>query len=349
MNKYGQLLIQHNTGESSIVDVLKLLPSCNERQFEKLIVELISKNDAIEYEVKKELENDEIEHEVAYKAFFLLCTIYRRRKDISLYGEMFKKWGYNFENEDTYGFLKAMYLVQTGVANNIKQAAEQCMKSLRKIQDNVGIKHCFCEIIAEGFEEKVFNFDNDTDKKRFEEAYNIIYDVMYNNEQDYAKFYCTYGRILALNGDFQEAKIQLRRAIDKEDSSKRDYSLRIGEYTKHLMMISSNQQTKEIDDNIKKCSAEINKFSEKIDDSLIKNLEFLGFFAGLVSFIIASVQIIAAQNLNDGIKLILVLGGVLMMVISSFSIILNGKRGQIRSIIVFLMGLITIVLGVKFI
>ena len=349
MHKYSDLINKYIEKELDLEELLVNLPEESERIFENCIIDIITRTSNAEDDAYKILRNSNLDENVVYKAFYLLCSLYRRRKDITIYGSLFTQYGSRFEKNDTYGYLKAMYLSQTGLLENIRQAVILAEKSLNKINNNVGIKHCYCEMVAEAFEEKIFKIDNDKDCKELNKATEAIEEIIRYSEEDYAKFYCTYGRILALSKNFNEAKIQIKKAIDKEKSDRADYSLRISEYIKHLMAITSYEQMSEVEANINICGKEIEKFQGKIDDTLNKNIEFLGFFAALVSFVIASVQLLTNQSFEDAVKLIVVLGGVQMLVIGSFSIILSGKKGLNRSIIVFIMALVTIVVGVKII
>lgn len=347
MHIYKEEITNYLNDKVNLEEVLIRLPNTNERLFETCIIEIISKSSKVESDAKEILSRMGTSNETKYKAFYLLCSLFRRRKDITIYGSLLYEYKEQFDRNDTFGYLKAMYLIQTGLTENIRQAVILASKSLDRVKDNIGIQHCYCEMVAEAFEENIFHITNEKDKMELNRASETIKDIIVNDIEDYAKFYCTYGRILALSKDYKEAKIQIKKSIDKEKSNRHDYSLRISEYLKHLMAITSAEKMDEIEQKMSSYGSDMEQFDNKIEGTLSKNIEFLGFFAALVSFVIASVQILGAQSVEDALKLIVVLGGVQMLVIGSFSLILSGKNGIKRSIIVFVMALITIIFGIK--
>ena len=347
----------YKTKKIDLLEFLRRLPNEKERLYEIYIVYLILETTTIEKELLKILERNKADSKVFYNAFYCICTYYRRRKDTSKYGEMLAQYKYCFYENPTYSYLNAMFLMQRGRDGDIEEAIILSGKSIKNVPNNVGIIHCYTEIIAEAFEQGVLNVQSNN--VELNQATQLLQSVL-KETSNYAKFYCTYGRLLAIDGDYKGAKCEVLNAIDKEDSSRSDYSLRIGEYQKYLIEITSKNYSdkailkfqnysdkmdglnKEIRDSMVQSEKEI---QSNIKDSLNKNLEFLGFFTALISFIIASVQILTKSNFQDAFQLILELGGMIMLVLSSFGIILNGNKYIKRSIVVFIMGIITILLA----
>ena len=348
---------EYKSKKIGLIEFFKKFPDEKERLFEVYIVYVILETVSIESELLEILEKNKDNQKVFFSAFYCLCTYYRRRKDTSKYGETLERYKYMFYENPTYSYLKAMFLMQRGREDDIKEAIILSGKAIKNVPNNVGIVHCYAEIIAEAFEESVL--DAKSNSVELEYATQLLQNVL-KETSDYAKFYCTYGRLLALSGEYKKAKQEILHAIDEEDSSRNDYSLRIGEYQRYLIQITSQNHAD-------KALLEFENYSEKIDewnkktidsmeqyqnevqgniqDSLNKNLEFIGFFAALVSFIIASIQILIKSDFQETFQLILELGGMLMLVLSSFGIILNGNRYIKRSIVVFIMGIITIALA----
>lgn len=268
---------------------------------------------------------------VSYSAFFALCTIFRRNLDWTEYKKSIYKYEERFKNQISFGHLKAMYLVEDGF---IKDAIVESKKSISGFKDNIGFLHNFAINVAIGFEEEVLK---ESDANLLNEA--LAYaEAVIEKDDTYAKFFATYGRLLAVNGNYNEAIYNIRKAIDKERSGRKDYAIRIGDYQVHLIRIKSNRML-----NIHQ--AEISKASAEMENLKIKNLEFLGFFAALVSFTIGSVQILNGQNFNDAASLILILCGSLLLVFGGLGIVLNGKKYYWRSIASWVLGLIIILIA----
>lgn len=357
-NTLNKVIEDYKDKKINLFEFLGKLPDEKERLFETAIVHLILETDSIENQLSQILENEKENLKIRYNAFFGLCTYYRRRKDTSKYGELLERYKYSFSENPTYNYLKSMFLMQHGRDEDIEEAIILAGKAIRDIPNNVGISHCYSEIIAEAFEEGVLDIERN--RTELDHATSILKNVL-KETSDYAKFYCTYGRLLAADGKYKDAKKEILTAIDKEDSSRNDYALRIGDYEKYLIQITaksySDKAMLEFDGYIKKMDgwsrdvkesmikSEENMHSS-IQGSLNRNLEFLGFFAALVSFTIASVQILTKTSFKEAFELILELGGVLIIVMGSFGIILNGNKYIKRSIVVFIMGIICIALAI---
>lgn len=356
---------EYKSGKIELLEFLKRLPDEKERIFEVFLVKVILETEAVEAKLTVILEDNQINKEVRYSAFYCLCTYYRRRKDTSKYGDLLERYKYSFSTNPTYSYLKSMFLMQHGKEADIKEAIILARKAIREVPNNVGINHCYGEIIAEAFEEGVLNIERH--KTELDNALLLLQDII-NETSEYAKFYCTYGRLLAVDGRYKEAKEEILIAIDKEDSNRSDYPLRIGEYQRYLIQTTSKSYSdkafaefqnyigkmegwnSEVRESMAKSEKDIQesmmkserKIQSNIQGSLNRNLEFLGFFAALVSFIIASVQLLTKASFQEAFVLILELGGVLIIVLSGFGIILNGNKYIKRNIVAFLMGIICI-------
>lgn len=361
-------LIKYEGREIGLKEFFDSLPDEKERLFETKIVDVIGLCSDIEKETLRILEDGRNSDKVMYGAFYCLCTYYRRNKDTSLYGKTIDRFRYRFAKNATFEYLRAMYLMQNGKDTDIIEAISLCEGVINKIPGNIGILHLYSELIAEAFEGGIFNLkDHETNLVKaletIEEALKI--------DGEYGKFHCTYGRLLAQKGLFKEAKRQILYAVDKENSKRKDYSLRVGEYYRFLIQITTMSFTKSMTQEIEDYKKHVNtseeelrkaiessqehinnnliksesKLKDKIQSSLNKNLEFLGFFAALVSFIIASVQIAGKESFYEAIGLMMGLGGVLMLVLGAFGITLHGNEYIKRTVTVFIMGVVTIALA----
>ena len=158
----------------------------------------------------------------------------------------------------------------------------------------------------------------------------------------YAKYYCTFGRLLALKGQVAKGSQLIKKAIDLEDSKKNDYAIRIGDYQAYLSRLIFMQYTNKLQHKIDGFETKVentqDKVSNLVQSSMTKNMEFLGFFAALVSFIIASIQILSKQPFEKATQLIIVLNGCLLCAFAGFFALIHEKKYFIRILIVFLLG-----------
>ncbi len=150
-----------------------------------------------------------------------------------------------------------------------------------------------------------------------------------------------------------------------EDDARQDYSLRMGKYQNYLIRNQIREQVqniqtkvKEVNDSIDKIKNEINaadveinkvkddlidakenyltinkemeKTKDEIKESRVSNIEIIGLFSGVVSFIIGSLTIATTFSAVEAGFLILTLMGCLTGVLSVFSLLLRGGYNEIK-------------------
>lgn len=305
---------------------------------------------------------------LAFNAFCVAENYARRNENLSELKETMKLYQDKFRQEP--------FLIHLGVCSAIKEleafhksawtpdrlktvieTARLNMENLRGAinkpeEGNIGGAHAFAETVVLAFENASSLLDNLTGISK-EDLLNEALDVMVEThiqDSKYAKFYCTHGRLFAVAGRYDDALAYLNKAIDREDSSKVDYPIRVGKYLAYVQQIRAQQQAENnklaADEQLQNVVATI---EEQTKDSTTKSMEFLGLFSGIVSFTIGSLTIgsaVAEQSIKHAAGLIIVLMGALVGVFAAFGIILHGVWGKkaIRNLFVLLLGL-GIVLG----
>ena len=265
--------------------------------------------------------------------------------------------------------------------NNNRVFLEKLLRDARQnaqnLVNNKGGHHAFAETTALVFENAVPAL-----RKYFEESDENWLTAANESaiialEIEYAKFYCTCGRVHALRGELDAAIYNVNKALALEDNTRKDYSLRISHYTSYYqqfraqqMMLaqeaSAVQKMSEITAHMKEQEEDITKRMELQEkETMAKNMEFLGLFSGIVSFTIGSLTLASNFKSEDAMKiagLIVVLLGALICVFSAFGVILHGffgtmrdrktgkpKQGFIfRHIAVFILGALIVIGGIVF-
>lgn len=314
-----------------------------EREYDITIENWMEANRVCPESLNKIIEDTDMDVKTRYAAFFTACTIRRRKKEFTWCSCMLKEYQDLFKDFNTFEHLRAMYLTET--ANNKEQmlkAIEKSKAATKQNGNNAEILHSFAEAVVKAFEEGYFTKEENHDL--LEQGLQVVNDAI-GIIPKYPKFYFTKGRLQAILGQHKAARIQIKKAIQLEDMSKKNYTLKIGDYQKQLLNISYKE-------NMEKVTLTINEYEEKILDlenkikkafkelevARIRNIEFLGFFTALISFTIGAIQILDNQNFNDAFRLILVLCGGLMLVLGGFGIILSGSKRLKRSVVVWFMG-----------
>lgn len=297
--------------------------------------------------------------------FLLHLTLCKQIKEL----EAYKRKNWNAE--------KLRKIIEDARINMVNLRGDVCTEK-EPNAGNVGAAHILAEIILLAFENAPDLVDQIAMDKAdlLEEALEVI-EIVHRKDPNYAKFYCTHGRLLAVAGRFEDALYNLSIAIDKEDSTKADYPIRVGRYVSYVNQIRAQRQAdenrkladKQLDDAVTTLNEQASKIAdqnnnqlevlsntieEKNKESTTKSMEFLGLFSGIVSFTIGTISIsseiekFTAQHVAG---LIVVLMGALLAVFAGFGIILHGMdmrkatgRKGLRNLFVLLLG-IGIVVG----
>lgn len=288
----------------------------------------------------KEMENlIEIgELDDAYNLFYALCTFHRRRMNISLNSALIRDFSKKFSGYSSFKFLK--HLSQKGdpseSAEDVLTGAKTMLVDIELMRNN-GVMHSYCECVAEFLED---NLDELQEKEAMlKEAIDSMAKV--TSDEVYPKFYCTYGRLLALMAIFhigdKKAESELSKAvscilkaIDLENTAKASYSLTINQYQTHILNAKQRFYSTQLKHELIEAK---NEFEEKTAEMNVKNMEFLAFFIGVISFTLGSLNLATFDTFADNARLIIVLMGALMVAFSCFGFILYGfeKKSRILS------------------
>lgn len=280
---------------------------------------------------------------VEYSAFFSLIIFYRHQFDNykldTLWSEENTKKFCHFKSFNHLRILYILYNVNkiesiTDINFYLELAQNNILETEGK---NPGFNHaigdlyaCFCE-----------KFENsDLLKQIMDNWGSIAKKYTYKAiklEPKTAVFNCTYGRILSISGKFEEAENHFKIAIAKEKSSRPDYSLQIGKYNYYRNYNQIRILAKRIQDQM--------DMVDSMRDSLTSNIQTIGIFSGIMSFVIGSIQLANRNSAVESGMLILTLMGVLVAALSTFSLLLHLGRKKLSSLITMI---VIIVLSVVF-
>lgn len=348
--KWANLMIEQGDTISSwdIEQVKNLLRKAGvrpEKEFNTWIEELLALPEDGTEETEK----------IAFAAFCVRMGHLRRLKDTTAQMSEMQKYESRFQKTHPFfDHLKAMCLIDDGVLKNEDQILKLARNNIKKMPENAGVRHVLAIAVADILEEKDFWSGGKLSKieqaardallqEALREA-NLALEV-----DDYAKFHSTRGRLLALDGKTNEALKELTMAIDKEDSTKADYAMRIGAYRAQIQNIRERKSMQTLNtylDDVKNKQIEMEK---EADRSMAKNMEFLGLFAGIVSFTIGGISIATSMSAREAAGVIIVLMGALMAVFAGFGMILHGfaTRKCVRNVVVLTLGCLIAYMGVQ--
>lgn len=320
-----------------VADSLRDLPAELSREYELNLTRLAQSTDTPGLvRCLKELLDGSVDDDAAYAGFYCLNIVYRRNRDYSLLERLMVTNEARFGRRPTFQHLQVLFTIDRGVGRRKDELIRWAFEDAEMNPENAGYVHLFADVVASLTEESDADVEREIVSKWLDEAV-CAADRAIKLDSRYAKYYSTKARLLALRGQFHDSLELIRTAIDMEDSTRPDYAIRLGEYQSRRLWIqarrsdqafalSSSEAAAALEQRYSSLREELEVATRKIDESTVRNLEFLGFFAGLISFTIASVQIAGAQNADDATRLILVLTGGLLIAFAGFGAILESGR-----------------------
>lgn len=311
------------------------------RAYEEAIVKLIDNNTWEEETIKTIMENlieeeNKRDTDLAYSAFYALCTYYRRNKIVGKYTRLIDAWQEEFKNYSSYAFLKLMCdkMVNPHDWELLETAKKLCGEP--GLSDNYGVKHCYAEYVADACEA-------DTGRmKHFVETYlqdaKAKLEEAINADKEYAKFYVTRGRltnveaVYKINKDlFSEALADVDRAIKYENKTEKR-----AEYRVIATQLKNEFYEKQL---LSEIEAQEQDVKKQFQENNVKNLEFLSFFSAVIGLLIAGTQTVLNMTFPQAAAVLIVLAGCLLTAFGALGYILHGNdeaHGKINKKIVII-------------
>ncbi len=321
------------------------------REYEESIVRLIDLNkwsDETVEDIMHQLMSSK-DRDVAYAAFYALCTFYRRNNDINEYGDLISKYRKDFQHMRSFAFLELMYqkMKNPDSPNLLETADRLCAPDMLGI--NYGVQHCYAELVA-GVCEKDIDKAEYIVKQHMDKALARVNEAL-SLSGGYPKFYVTRARLLVIKAIFTDGKereILFNSALEDIDiavSTERVVSKMINyQITGTRLQMLYYQQS--LSKNIALQEASLN---EKINDVNVKNLEFLGFFSAIIGLLLANIQLVESLQFAQAATLILVLDGCILAAFGALGFILHGTKERLKTnCIIIALGLILTIIALIF-
>jgi tetratricopeptide (TPR) repeat protein len=333
---------------------LQALPNFKNREFELKLTGIAGRLKAHEVQLLREwfdeqIKKDNYNETLLFAVFILLTICYRRSKDRSRLQSVIEQVGLIFSENPFYWHVLSMLKKELDKFEESLLLAKKAMEELPK---HAGVIHNYVESIVIAKEHGYSLSDVE-----LLEAYEKLVQLI--SYSDYPKYFCTQGRFLAVMGKYAEAKVSISIAVDKEDSTREDYAIRINEYQSHLMRIQTMEFKSIIEQELSKTKEDIREKKQELDSSLriqreeldkqvqgikSENLQTLGFFVAIISFTIGSINLLKERTFLESSFLILILTSSLTLAYVGFSLVFqfNMKKGKQTAIISVLAVLIII-------
>ena len=213
------------------------LESEEKRNYELDITNFTAKH--LDKEMNDELESivfSDYPDNVRYAAFYSLNILYRRLRNYILLKKLFDRVGEEFKDHITYNHLYALYCMDSKSMYDYDEMMEMTYADALNFNDNAGFVHLFADFFATTMESGDISERNQFKDYWWPKAKSAV-DRAIELDPDYAKYYCTKARILAINKDYSSAEQFINMAEAYENSYRTDYAIRLNLYQYYKIMI----------------------------------------------------------------------------------------------------------------
>lgn len=305
------------------------LPEDTTREFELTLTMLSveEESEALRPCLLELLDDTTRSQDVRYAAFYTLVILERNNLNNADLNGLFKKYRSQFSEKTSMDHL---FLTSVLRQENIdfSQYLEIAEASAAQMPTNSGYTHLLAEMVARAVEETEDPVAREALRTEwYPKGLSAINHAIHHGG-GYAKYRCTKGRLLATNGLFDAADAEIRCAIDEEDSSRSDYSIRIGQYQYYRIQVQANKKIFQIQEDSAHMKAEVAQQLEALKGSLMSNVEIIAFFAGIISFIIGSLTLASGHTAREACAMIMALLGCLLGAFSGLGALLH--TGDLR-------------------
>ena len=302
------------------------------RRYETAIVSMVDQNPWTDLSIEQICESimEGEAPDLAFAAFYALCTYFRRHQNLTEYGDLISKKRRQFGMRPSFAFLELMYKKARNPHSLelIEDADYLCSPEV--LGSNYGVLHCFSEYVADACERDLarakFLIDKYMDRalERVNESLRI--------SRGYPKFYLTRARlrmISAIHANDTEREILYNSALQDIDTavSAEKVMAKMIDYQITGTRIQMNYYEQVLNKNITKQEAQL---TEKIQDINVKNLEFLGFFSAIIGLLLANIQLVQNLSFAAAATLVVVLSCCVITAFGALGFILHGTKERVK-------------------
>ncbi len=322
--------MENTNATALVIDVVKEI-QFNEatRTFELEMTKIANSSEyrtTLENDLSIFLKNTSNDISDRYKCYYILSILYRTRLEFKQFSELINNYRDEFKDYKSFNHILLCFELEKlniGDFSNFysfRDLLDLGIENINNMPDNVGVLHAYCDLVATIHEQLYINdsFDFEISQDDYKSAYNYINKAL--RIENYPKFYSTKARILLINKEYVLAHENIAKAINNEPSSSNNYSVKIMRYYRIKNMIDDIKTSNLLAEESRKIAQKSAEIEKKLEESTTKSIEIIGFFAGILSFIISSITLAEGEN---AVSLITILMGSCIVVYSCFFILLH--------------------------
>lgn len=287
----------------------------------------------------------EQKHEVRFKALIGCIHLNRRHGNLGQTEKLLLQNESDFGSEDLFEYYLNDYRLER-TDTRVETALTAALRIFEKGK-NPAFGNAYCKLVVEVLSRNMPVYEIESHTKR---ARSVINDII-ALQKNYADFFYTKGSLLAALGEMAQAKQAVQIAIDKEDSDKSDYPIRLQRYSSKILEIDGLIATKSLEikqeNYFSRMEEKVQSVEKIAKDNVVRNIEILGFFIAAISFFAASVKISGSYEPAQAVVLIFMILGTIMLLFSTLGIIARGISAWRGSLFQFGIGVLVIVFALK--
>lgn len=296
---------------TSLVAELALAPAPQEPNFTADMSTLILKyadRSYVRETLNTILRDERSSQDLRFRAFFALHLHFRRYKDLGDLMNLTREFRPVFAQEPIWPFVESMTLYYCDVSpGDLRMAELLAVEAAESFPDGYFPLAHRAMVMARRFKRQGVR-----DRSELEDAIRMTRRALRMSSERYARFWSVLAELLIIDRRFDEAESALDRAIELEDSSSSDYPLRLSEY-----------QAQRIDAQVARHHQMLGRRADdavtRVDAMQSEILALLGLLAAVIAFLATSVQIVTGMNFEQGSRLAVLSGGVILVVFAGFS------------------------------
>ena len=274
----------------------------------------------------KELMENNNDIGLSYAVFYCVNIYHRNLFNTEKLSTIWEKYSASFNQFHSIDHLDVNRFRVNLTSDTDYNEQYECLKKALQLSQkyrNAGYLHSFSALFIAIVElnEKKQDIYNKLLKEWRQQALKSV-DAAIVLDDTYAIYYSTKGRILSVSGEYDSADKEIRMAIAKENSRRKDYAVRIGHYQYYRLQNQLRQQHNAI----KQEEESINV----IKNSIVSNIETIALFSGIISFILGSLSLAKDTSTVQAGLLIVTLMGCLSAVFATFTLLLHAGNNTYK-------------------
>lgn len=252
---------------------------------------------------------------VRFAAFHTITIHNCKKENIYDWGEYHDTYGNEFrgwENEAIYVYDRAIYKYYTGQPGKIEEA-KVTLQSLKDgdLAGNPGVLHAYVVCVLRALDRGLV-----VDEEELEIAEETVQRAIHL--YPYSEFFLNWGRLQGKMGNCQEGIETIEEGMDRATTRSE-----LERFRHHINNLKFEQQRRTMDDYLSEMENDLGRIDEQAQNVAqnlrAETLQFLGFFAAVVTYIITTVQIgTSFDDLTKTATLIPLMTGCLVL---SFSVL----------------------------